>query len=594
MTIKRTSAGSPAAEHLSMQKLPAVVDRATFQAELDALLVREKAHTREGDAIAAARRRLPMVEVDPTIQLIGPHGPVTLLEVFEGRQQLIVYYHMWHAGQPASGQCEGCTFFNGQIRELSYPAFPRCHLRHVLRGPVRGERPLPRLHGLGCRGTRRKTSLEMLLAGRQINGSARGLLPATRRPCVRDLLDHRSRCRGDGHQLRAVGHDRVRSAGDLGGLACWLATTVGKQRRPVPHERTSHRPMVPARGRALRRPRKHRRMTDRRPWPTAYLWLAPRRNEIRPAPCSPSPEPTTECWTRCGNEFAAVRRGSSSTLRSFEETTMPGPLSHVLPHQAPRSGSRTGARLLPRQARARARRGAHRRPALRVRADRVPSLQLGRAPSGESTQMAFEVEDLEATLADLRSRGVTLERFQMSGFDVRGDTIAAPDNYPSKGTGELGTFFYDSEGNLIGIASAIRKRTRRRGRASAPVRRVMDAAPPPAATPNLTRLTTRATRNARNPSLRRAACLQLGCERWSRCGSPRPAAWLPLRRHLRSLEEAAGPARSSHVAGAASHTGSAIGTRNVCRSSRGLVLQPGERFTNIARAGPGSGRVSGL
>ena len=41
-----------------------IVDRSTFQAELDALRVREKAHTREGDAIAAARRRLPMVEVD--------------------------------------------------------------------------------------------------------------------------------------------------------------------------------------------------------------------------------------------------------------------------------------------------------------------------------------------------------------------------------------------------------------------------------------------------------------------------------------------------------------------------------------------------
>ncbi|QBD78845.1 DUF899 domain-containing protein [Ktedonosporobacter rubrisoli] len=100
--------------------LPTVVDRAAWQAELDKLLVREKAHTHEGDAIAAARRRLPMVEVDPTITLIGPHGPVTLLEVFEGRQQLIVYYHMWHADQPAAGQCEGCTFFNGQVRELAY------------------------------------------------------------------------------------------------------------------------------------------------------------------------------------------------------------------------------------------------------------------------------------------------------------------------------------------------------------------------------------------------------------------------------------------------------------------------------------------
>jgi predicted dithiol-disulfide oxidoreductase (DUF899 family) len=46
---------------------PAVVDRAAFQTDLDALRVREKDHTRAGDAIAAARRRLPMVEIDPGI-----------------------------------------------------------------------------------------------------------------------------------------------------------------------------------------------------------------------------------------------------------------------------------------------------------------------------------------------------------------------------------------------------------------------------------------------------------------------------------------------------------------------------------------------
>ena len=55
-------------------RAPRIVDRSIFQAELDALRVREKAHTREGDAIAAARRRLPMVEVDPTITLIDPRG----------------------------------------------------------------------------------------------------------------------------------------------------------------------------------------------------------------------------------------------------------------------------------------------------------------------------------------------------------------------------------------------------------------------------------------------------------------------------------------------------------------------------------------
>lgn len=99
---------------------PSVVDRAVFQAELDALRVREKAHTREGDAIAAARRRLPMVEVDATVELIGPDGPVTLLEVFGGRRQLIAYFYMWFPGKPAAEQCEGCTLYNGQVRELSY------------------------------------------------------------------------------------------------------------------------------------------------------------------------------------------------------------------------------------------------------------------------------------------------------------------------------------------------------------------------------------------------------------------------------------------------------------------------------------------
>ena len=100
--------------------VPAVVDRGTFQAQLDALRVREKAHTREGDAIAAARRRLPMVEVDAATPLIGEHGAVTLLDVFEGRRLLIAYYFMWHTGQPAPEQCEGCTWVTSHVRELSY------------------------------------------------------------------------------------------------------------------------------------------------------------------------------------------------------------------------------------------------------------------------------------------------------------------------------------------------------------------------------------------------------------------------------------------------------------------------------------------
>jgi predicted dithiol-disulfide oxidoreductase (DUF899 family) len=69
---------------------PKVVDRSTFQAELDELRVREKAHTREGDAIAAASRRLPMVEVDPGITLIGPHGPGCVREPSTAHRLLLL------------------------------------------------------------------------------------------------------------------------------------------------------------------------------------------------------------------------------------------------------------------------------------------------------------------------------------------------------------------------------------------------------------------------------------------------------------------------------------------------------------------------
>jgi predicted dithiol-disulfide oxidoreductase (DUF899 family) len=100
--------------------MPRAVDRAVFQGELDGLRVREKAHTREGDAIAAARRCLPMVEVAADLPLVGPNGTVTLLDAFEGRTQLIAYYFMWHHGHPAPEQCEGCTWCNTHVAELAY------------------------------------------------------------------------------------------------------------------------------------------------------------------------------------------------------------------------------------------------------------------------------------------------------------------------------------------------------------------------------------------------------------------------------------------------------------------------------------------
>lgn len=98
---------------------PPIVDRDTWHRQRDALLVREKAHTREGDAIAAARRRLPMTEVAP-LSLDGADGPTPLIDIFEGRDQLIVYKHMFYPGEPIEKQCEGCTLFTWGFHDASY------------------------------------------------------------------------------------------------------------------------------------------------------------------------------------------------------------------------------------------------------------------------------------------------------------------------------------------------------------------------------------------------------------------------------------------------------------------------------------------
>ncbi|MFJ2635674.1 DUF899 family protein [Streptomyces sp. NPDC087422] len=99
---------------------PPVVDMETWQAARDELLVREKAHTREGDAIAAARRRLPMVEFDGSVEVTGAQGPVPFRDLFQGRNELLVYKHMWHDGAPHQGQCEGCTVTAWHMKDAAY------------------------------------------------------------------------------------------------------------------------------------------------------------------------------------------------------------------------------------------------------------------------------------------------------------------------------------------------------------------------------------------------------------------------------------------------------------------------------------------
>jgi predicted dithiol-disulfide oxidoreductase (DUF899 family) len=158
----------PAVGATGASSLPAAVDRAAFQAELDSLRDREKAHTRAGDAIAAARRRLPMVEVDATLELTGPRGPLTLLEAFEGRRQLIAYYFMWNPGRPAAEQCEGCTWVTTQVAELSYLHSRDITYAVLCQGPYDESDRYRDFMGWDMPWYSAQAALDALLVGRQV------------------------------------------------------------------------------------------------------------------------------------------------------------------------------------------------------------------------------------------------------------------------------------------------------------------------------------------------------------------------------------------------------------------------------------------
>jgi len=113
--------------------LPPVVDAQTWQRQLDELRVREKAATRELDAIAAQRRRLPMVQM-PEYTLDGEEGQVRLADVFGGMSQLIVYSHMWFAGE--EWQCPGCTGFTAEFTRLEFLEDYDARFVVVTQGPI--------------------------------------------------------------------------------------------------------------------------------------------------------------------------------------------------------------------------------------------------------------------------------------------------------------------------------------------------------------------------------------------------------------------------------------------------------------------------
>jgi predicted dithiol-disulfide oxidoreductase (DUF899 family) len=118
--------------------LPSVVSAAEWQSARERLLASEKEATRAADALAAERRRQPMIPIDKEYAFEGPNGRATLLDLFEERRQLIVYHFMFAPGVegwPEAG-CSGCSMFVDNVGDVAHLHARDTSMALVSRAPV--------------------------------------------------------------------------------------------------------------------------------------------------------------------------------------------------------------------------------------------------------------------------------------------------------------------------------------------------------------------------------------------------------------------------------------------------------------------------
>lgn len=116
---------------------PPVVSPEAWEAARQQLLIKEKARTRAGDALAAERRRMPWTLVGKDYVFEGPEGPATLLDLFDGRRQLIIYRAFFEPGVHGWPEhaCRGCSIVADQVSHLAHLNARNTTLAFISRAP---------------------------------------------------------------------------------------------------------------------------------------------------------------------------------------------------------------------------------------------------------------------------------------------------------------------------------------------------------------------------------------------------------------------------------------------------------------------------
>ena len=202
---------------------PPIVTPQDWEAARQRLLVKEKELTRARDALAAERRRMPWLAVEKEYAFDGPAGKASLLDLFEGRRQLIVYRAFFEPGVYGwpDHACIGCSLVADQVGPRRPPERPGHHARVRLPRAPGGHRTGEGADGLGDalvhddRRVRRRLRRGRMARHERVH--------PRRRRGVPHLLRQQPRRRGDGGYLELPGHHRARASGRVGGLTRGLS-----------------------------------------------------------------------------------------------------------------------------------------------------------------------------------------------------------------------------------------------------------------------------------------------------------------------------------------------------------------------------------
>ena len=202
---------------------PPIVSPQEWEAARQQLLVKEKALTRARDALAAERRRMPWMAVEKKYEFDGPKGKVSLLDLFEGRRQLIVYRAFFEPGVFGWPEhaCRGCSLGADQVAHLAHLNARDTTLAYASRAPQTDIERLKARMGWKMPWYTITDSFDADFGVDEWHGHNVFIRDGERG--VPHLLHQQPRRRGDGDHLELPRHHAARPSGDLGGLAGGLS-----------------------------------------------------------------------------------------------------------------------------------------------------------------------------------------------------------------------------------------------------------------------------------------------------------------------------------------------------------------------------------